>query len=49
MGTLIRLLLLKFLPARLAWIISAFILARVLAGRRERPASPENEPTIKFW
>jgi hypothetical protein len=38
MGMLIRLLLTKFLPARLAWIVAAFVFARALAGRRERAA-----------
>jgi hypothetical protein len=49
MGTLIRPLVLKFLPARLAWIVGAFILARVLTGRRERSAGPGREPATKVW
>ena len=37
---IIRLLLTKFLPARLAWVVAAFVLGRALAGRRERVAAP---------
>jgi hypothetical protein len=33
---LLRLLLARFLPARFAWVVAAFVLARVLAGRRRR-------------
>jgi hypothetical protein len=35
MGTLIRLLLTRLLPARLAWVVAAFVLGRALAARRE--------------
>jgi hypothetical protein len=49
MGSLLRLLLLKFLPARLAWVVGAFVLARVLAGRRERATGPRGERTMKFY
>jgi hypothetical protein len=38
MGMLIRLLLTKSLPARLAWIVAAFVLGRAIAGRQERTA-----------
>jgi len=35
MALLIRLLLTKILPARLAWVVAAFVFGRALAARRE--------------
>ncbi len=35
MGMLFKLLLTKVLPARLAWIVAAFVLARAVVGHRE--------------
>lgn len=35
MGTIIRLLVTKVLPARLTWIVAAFVFARVAVGRRD--------------
>jgi hypothetical protein len=49
MGSILRLLLLRFLPARLAWVVGAFVLARFLAGRRERATGPQGERMMKFY
>ena len=49
MGTIIRLLIMKFLPARIAWVVGAFVLARVLTNRRERPTDPGRQPTVRYW
>jgi hypothetical protein len=35
MGMLIRLLLTKLLPARLGWVVAAYVMARALASRQE--------------
>jgi hypothetical protein len=35
MGLILRLLLTRILPARLAWVAVAFVLGRLLAARNE--------------
>jgi hypothetical protein len=35
MGSLVRLLLTRILPARLAWVVAAFVIGRLLASRSE--------------
>jgi hypothetical protein len=36
MGTILRLLLTRFLPGRLAWVVTAFLVARAMT----RPSEP---------
>lgn len=40
MGMILRLLLTKLLPARLAWVVAAFVFGRALAARRRPEAVP---------
>jgi hypothetical protein len=44
MGILVKILLTKFLPARLAWVAAAFVLGRALAARREAVPVPSRRP-----
>lgn len=45
MGTIIRLLLTRLLPARLTWIVAAFVLARALAAREPARDMPRAQTT----
>jgi hypothetical protein len=47
MGPLFRLVLTRFLPARFAWVVTAFILARAFAARRR--TEPRRERTVRYY
>lgn len=40
MGMILRLLLTRLLPARFAWVVTAFVLGRALAARRRPQPVP---------
>jgi hypothetical protein len=48
MGTLLRLLIARFLPGRIGWVIAAWVVARLLARRQAestaRPAPRRVQP-----
>jgi hypothetical protein len=46
---LIQLLLAKFLPVRLAWIVGAFVFARTLAARRRRTGGAPTDRRMNGW
>ncbi len=40
MGMILRLLLTKLLPGRLAWVVTAFVIGRALAAHRQPSPVP---------